>query len=417
MTDLDALVRRHDDFRAMGLSLNIERGQPADANFDLATPMLTAVGPDEVVTDSGTDVRNYPGGILGLPEARELFAEQLRVAPTQMLVGNASSLELMGAVLSRALLNGVRGGERGWVHDAPPKLVVTVPGYDRHFQLAESLGFELVAVPMTPGGPDVDALEALAADDPSVRGLYFVPTYSNPTGDTLSVANAERLVAMPTAAPDFTVFADDAYAVHHLVEPPPERPRLLELAAAAGRPDRVLLFGSTSKVTFAGGGLCFMAANEENLAFWAKRLSAQSIGPNKVEQWRHVRFLRQFPGGLAGLMREHARILKPKFDAVQTVLDERLGNRGLASWTRPAGGYFVCLRTARPVAARTVELAREAGVALTPPGATHPGGVDPENRTLRLAPTRPPLEDVRTAMEVVANAVALASAEHEARES
>ena len=414
MTDLDALRRRHDDYRAEGLSLNIERGQPADANFDLALPMLTAVGPDEIVTDSGTDVRNYPGGVLGLPEARETFAGQLRVKPSQMLVGNASSLELMGAVLSRALLNGVRGSERGWVHDAPPRLVVTVPGYDRHFQLAESLGFELVSVPMTPGGPDIDALEALVADDASIKGLYFVPTYSNPTGDTLSIDNARRLMRLRAAAPDFTVFADDAYAVHHLVEPAPELPRLLELATEAGAPDRVLLFGSTSKVTFAGGGLCFMAANEDNLGFWAKRLSAQSIGPNKVEQWRHVRFLREFPDGLEGLMREHAKILKPKFDAVQAVLDERLGNRGLASWTRPAGGYFVCLETARPVAARVVELAKAAGVALTPPGATHPGGHDPANRTLRLAPTRPPLEDVRRAMEVVAACVELASAEHDA---
>ena len=413
MTDLDDLRRRHDDFRAMGLSLNIERGQPADANFDLSNPMLGAVGADDVVTDAGTDVRNYPGGVLGLPEARELFAEQLRVRPEQMLVGNASSLELMGTILSRALLNGVRDSERGWVHDGA-KLIVTVPGYDRHFQLAESLGFELVGVPMTPGGPDVDAVEALVARDASIKGLYFVPTYSNPTGDCLSTANAERLMRMATAAPDFTVFADDAYAVHHLDGPPTDFPRLLELASDAGNPDRVLLFGSTSKVTFAGGGLCFMAANPDNLASWAKRLSAQSIGPNKVEQWRHVRFLRDFPGGLAGLMREHATILSPKFDAVQEVLDERLGNRGLATWTRPTGGYFVSLDTARPVAGRVVALAKEAGVALTPPGATHPGGTDPEDRTLRLAPTRPPLGDVRLAMEVVANCIELASAEHDA---
>lgn len=414
MIELDALRERHDAFRRMGLSLNMERGQPADANLDLSAAMLNAVGPDDVVTDAGVDVRNYPGGVLGLKEARELFAGQLRVDPAQMLVGNASSLELMGTVLSRALLNGVRGSERGWVHDAP-KLIVTVPGYDRHFGLAESLGFELVAVATTPGGPDVDAVERLARDDASVKGLYFVPTYSNPTGDSLSSANAERLVRMETAAADFTVFADDAYAVHHLDGPPADFPRLLELAEAAGNPDRVLLFGSTSKVTFASGGLAFMAASVDNLGFWARRLSAQSIGPNKVEQWRHVRFLRAFPGGLEGLMREHAKILKPKFDAVRDVLDERLGNRGLASWTRPTGGYFVSLDTALPVADRVVALAGEVGVALTPPGATRPGGTDPGNRTLRLAPTRPPLEDVRRAMEVVAHCIELASAEHDAR--
>lgn len=413
---IDRLRQRHDAFRKLGLALNMERGQPADANFDLSVPMLTAVGPDEVVTDSGVDVRNYPGGILGLKEARELFSALLRVEFNELLVGNSSSLELMSIVLSRALLAGGRGSERGWIHDRP-KLIVTVPGYDRHFLLAKSLGFELVTVPITPGGPDMDAVEKLAASDASIKGIYFVPTYSNPTGDSLSMKNAVRLVRMPTAAADFTVFADDAYAVHHLGPPPSSMPQLVALAAEAGHPDRVILFGSTSKVTFASGGLCFMATSVDNLAFWAKRLSTQSIGPNKVEQWRHVRFLREFPGGLAGLMREHAKILKPKFDAVQTVLDERLGNRGFASWTRPTGGYFVSLDTARPVADRVVALAKEAGVALTPPGATHPGGVDPENRTLRLAPTRPPLEDVQQAMEVVACCIELASAEHDAAAS
>ena len=410
MTDYEALVKQHQEYKAQNLSLNMERGQPADANFNLSLPILGAVTDANYTTDQGVDIRNYPGGILGLAEAREIFCHQLNVGPDEIIVGNNSSLEIMGTFLSRALIRGVRNSDTGWIHQSP-KLIVTTPGYDRHFLLAEELGYELLPVKMTGNGPDMDAIEAAVKNDPSVKGIYFVPTYSNPTGDTISKAYAERLINVAAAAKDFTIFADDAYAVHHLDDNPTPAPNLLKIAKNSGQQDRVILFGSTSKVTFASGGLGLIGMGIDNIKFWSKALSSQSIGPNKAEQWRHVLFMREYKNGLTGLMQDHAKILKPKFDKVQEVLNNELGNLNLATWTDPRGGYFVSLDTAKPVAARVVELAKEAGLSLTPTGATFPGGEDPDNRNIRLAPTRPPLEEVELAMQIVACCIKLADAE------
>jgi len=396
MTDFDALLQQHQEYKTRNLALNMERGQPSDDNFNLS--------------DNGIDIRNYPGGALGLMEARELFCEQLNVAPDEIIIGNNSSLEMMGFFFSRALLKGVNGSSRGWIHDSP-KLIVTEPGYDRHFLLARELGFELLTVKMTGTGPDMDAVEKLVANDASVKGIYFVPTYSNPTGETISKACAERLINVPTAADDFTIFADDAYSVHHLHDNSPPAPNLLKIAKDSGKPNRVILFGSTSKVTFASGGVGMAGMSKDNLAYWSKAISVQTIGPNKAEQWRHVLFLRQYPGGLEGLMQAHAKILKPKFDKVQEVLNRELGNHNLATWTDPRGGYFVSLDTVQPIASRVIELAKEAGLALTPTGATFASGTDPDNRNIRLAPTRPPLDEVELAMEIVACCIKLATAE------
>ncbi len=410
MTDYDALLQQHQAFKAQNLNLNMERGQPADANFDLSLPILSAVHEGNYITDNGIDIRNYPGGVLGLAEARELFCEQLNVGADELIMGNNSSLELMSRFLTWALLRGVKNSDGGWYNDSP-KLIVAVPGYDRHFLLARELGFELLTVDMTINGPDMDAVEKLVANDASVKGIYFVPTYSNPTGDTISQKYAERLVNIKAAAADFTIFADDAYSVHHLDDSPPTAPNLLQIGKDSGNQDRVILFGSTSKVTFASGGLGLAGMSVDNIKYWSKALSAQTIGPNKAEQWRHVLFLRDYPNGLRGLMQEHAKILKPKFDKVQEILNRELGNLNLATWTDPRGGYFVSLDTAQPIASRVVELAKEAGLALTPTGATFPDGVDPSDRNIRLAPTRPPVEEVETAMEIVACCIKLAAAE------
>jgi DNA-binding transcriptional MocR family regulator len=397
-------------YRAMKLRLDMQRGQPSDANFALSDDLLTIVGPNDTLTPSGVDIRNYPGGVAGLPEARALFAEFLGTAPERVVVGNNASLALLADVLSWALLRGLKDSRAPWVAQKP-KLIVTVPGYDRHFLLLETLGFEQLSVPMTPDGPDAEAVAALAQDDPTVKGLLFVPTYSNPTGDTTTAAVAARLAGVQAAAEDFTIFADDAYRVHHLADDHDEAPELLAVAEEAGYPDRVIIFGSTSKITLAGAGLGFMASSAANIRYLSPLLSAQSIGPNKVEQYRHVRFLRGYPGGIAGLMRGHARILAPKFAAVQEVLARELGGTGLARWTDPKGGYFVSLNTTKPVASRVVALAKELGVTLTPAGATYPGGCDPHDANIRLAPTRPPVEEVRLAMEVVALCVKVASSE------
>lgn len=411
-TPLSAAQATYDELAALGLKLNLQRGQPSDADFDLSDGLLTAITPGDTTMD-GIDLRNYPGGVAGLPSARAMFGRYLGLDAANIVVWNNSSLELQALVLSFALLHGVRSSRGGWVHERP-KIVVTVPGYDRHFLLLTTLGFELISVGMEADGPDVAAIEAAAAD-PSVRGVLFVPTYSNPGGETISAEKALRLAGLDAAAADFTIFADDAYRAHHLGTPD-ATVNLVELCAQAGHPDRAFVFGSTSKITYASGGLGFVGSSVANIAWLSRLLSAQSIGPNKVEQARHVRFIESYPGGMDGLMRAHAALIAPKFAAVDEVLSAELGRDGtFATWTTPRGGYFSSLFTTEPVAARVVELATAAGVSLTPAGATYPGGVDPYNRNIRLAPTRPPVEEVRTAMRVAAACVRLATEEYRAR--
>lgn len=414
MNNLETAQKQYDEYKKMGLALSMQRGQPSDADFDLSNPMLTIVNEDTLVTPSGIAIRNYPGGVAGLPEARELFATVLDVQPEEMVVGNNSSLLLMSNIFMWGMMRGLKHSDRPWVQQKP-KMIVTVPGYDRHFRLLDTLGFEILPVQMTPDGPDMDAVEALAASDPSVKGLTFVPTYSNPTGDTLSETAVQRLASMPTAAADFTIFADDAYRVHHLTDNPVQPPNLLRACEAAGHPERAIIFGSTSKMTFAGAGIGFFASSVDNIAYITGLMGAQFIGPNKIEQYRHVRFLQTYPGGIPGLMRAHANNLRPKFEAVYEVLTRELGESGLAQWTKPEGGYFISLDTKYPVADRVVTLAKEAGVGLTPAGATYPFGQDPHNTNIRLSPSRPPAAEVAQAMEVVAACIKLASAEYENR--
>ncbi|MCP4357253.1 MAG: aminotransferase class I/II-fold pyridoxal phosphate-dependent enzyme [Chloroflexi bacterium] len=409
MTELETIQAHYESYKSMGLTLNMQRGQPSDADFDLANKMLTIVNEDTLITPSGLEIRNYPGGVTGLPEARSLFATVLDVRPEEIVVGNNASLELMSKILMWALLRGLKDSDNPWVGQQP-KMIVTVPGYDRHFRLLDELGIGMVSVEMTPEGPDMDAVEELAKSDPAVKGLFFVPTYSNPTGDTVSAETVRRLAAMETAASDFTILADDAYHVHHLTADPNTPLNLLRACEKAGHPHRVYIFGSTSKMTFAGSGIGYFASNTANVKYITNLMSAQTIGPNKIEQYRHVRFLQTYPGGIPGLMRDHARLLKPKFDAVQKVLARELGGTGLAAWTSPKGGYFVSLDTTRPVADRVVTLAKEAGVALTPAGATYPHKKDPHNSNIRLSPSRPPVAEVEQAMEVVAVCIKLASA-------
>jgi len=411
MIELSTLTERYEVFRKQGLKLDMTRGQPSDENFDLSNSMMTIVDENDVVTPSGVAVRNYGGGINGLAEVRELCASILRVRPEETLVGNNASLELMSHVLTWALLRGLKDSPKPW-SKGHPKMIVTVPGYDRHFHLLDTLGYEMVPVGIDENGPDMDAVEQQAMSDPDIKGIYFVPTYSNPTGGTISDENVKRLASLNAAASDFTIFADDAYTIHHLTDQPSVPLNFLEACKATGNPDRVYIFGSTSKVTLAGAGLGFMATSEANLAYIGKLLSAQTIGPNKIEQYRHVKFLNQYEGGLFGLMCDHANILKPKFDAVQRVLSEELGDQDLATWADPKGGYFINLDTKHPVADRVVALAKDVGVALTPAGATYPFGKDPNNSNIRIAPTRPPLAEVEEAMKVLALCIQLASAEY-----
>ncbi|GAA1988939.1 aminotransferase class I/II-fold pyridoxal phosphate-dependent enzyme [Isoptericola halotolerans] len=407
---LPALREQYAALQARGLSLDLTRGKPSAEQLDLSEPMLSLPGEGNHTSASGTDVRNY-GGLAGLPELREIFAELLGVPTDQLLAQDNASLRLMYDCVVQAMLFGAPGGDGPWsASDGPITFICPVPGYDRHFAICEELGIRMVTVPMTPDGPDAEAVAALVAEDPSVKGMWAVPTYANPDGSVVSEAVARRLVSMPTAAPDFRIFWDNAYAVHHLTEHETKTANAIELAAEAGHPDRVLMFASTSKVAFAGAGVSFLASSPANIAWFSQHLSFRSIGPDKVNQLRHALFFGD-AAGVRAHMAKHREILAPKFEAVTSILTERLADTGVATWTDPDGGYFVSVDVVPGTASRVVELAGEAGIKLTPAGATFPYGDDPQNRNIRLAPSMPPLDEVRVAMDGVATCILLAAAE------
>jgi DNA-binding transcriptional MocR family regulator len=397
----------YDDLKQRGLSLDLTRGKPAAAQLDLSEALFSL--PTSATDAHGVDVRNY-GGLEGIRELREIFAELLWVEPEQVVAGGNSSLVMMREVLVDLWLKGAVDGERPWGQEEKVTFVCPVPGYDRHFTLLEWFGIEMVTVPMHDDGPDAEAVARLVADDPSVKGMWVVPTYANPTGAVVSQEVAERLASMPTAAPDFKIFWDNAYAFHHLTEVEAKTADILSLASAAGHPHRPIMFASTSKITFAGAGVAFLAASVENIRWYIGHLGKGAIGPDKVNQLRHA----QFFGSVQGVrdhMARHRELIAPKFAEVERVLTERLGGLGVATWTHPAGGYFVSLDVLDGTATRVVQLAREAGVALTPAGSSFPHLRDPDDRNIRLAPTFPPQQAVSEAMEAVATCVRLAAAE------
>lgn len=393
--------------RARDLRLDLTRGKPSTAQLDLSDALRRL--PDETRDRSGADVRNY-GGLEGLAELREIFAELLNVEPAQVICGGNSSLTMMHDTLVHLLLHGGPGSPRPWGAEERLRFVCPVPGYDRHFSMLANFGIEMLTVPMRQDGPDAAAVAELVRDDPSVKGMWIVPTYANPTGAVCSQEVAAALAGMPTAAADFRIFWDNAYAFHHLTEHEAKSADILSVAAASGNPDRPIVFASTSKITFAGAGVAVMAASAANNAWFLRHLSMGSIGPDKVNHLRHVEFFGS-ASGVRDHMRKHREILAPKFAAVDEALSSALDGLGIAEWTRPTGGYFVNLDVLDGTAARVVALAKEAGIALTPAGASFPLGHDPRDRNIRLAPTFPVLEDVRTAMVGVATCVALAAAE------
>ena len=393
--------------QARGLKLDLTRGKPSSAQLDLSDALLSL--PSTTKDRSGTDVRNY-GGLEGLAELREIFAELLWVEVDQVVCGGNSSLTMMHQVLVDLLLHGGPGSERPWKDEPSIRFVCPVPGYDRHFSMLADFGIEMLTVDMNEDGPDVDAVAALVRDDPSVKGMWIVPTYANPSGAVCSQEVAAALLSMPTAAPDFRVFWDNAYAFHHLTEDEAKSADALSIAAASGHPDRPIMFASTSKITFAGAGVSVLAASAANKAWYLKHLAMASIGPDKINHLRHVEFFGS-PDGVRAHMRKHREIIAPKFDAVDAALTSALEGLDVAQWTRPTGGYFVNLDVLDGTASRVVALAKQAGIALTPAGASYPLGQDPRDRNIRLAPTFPVLAEVETAMAGVATCVALAAAE------
>ncbi len=395
------------DLKDRGLKLDLTRGKPSPAQLDLSDGLLSLPrGPRD---EAGVDVRNY-GGLQGIGELREIFAELLSVGADQLVAGGNSSLVMMREVLSYLWLRGGLTSERPWGREEKVTFICPVPGYDRHFTLLDWFGIDTVTVPMNADGPDADAVAELVANDPSVKGMWVVPTYANPTGAVVSEEVAARLASMPTAAPDFTIFWDNAYALHHLTEVETPSADLLRLAAEAGNPHRAVLFASTSKITYAGAGVAFLAGSTETARWYVTNLGKGAIGPDKVNQLRHAQFFGSAQGVREHMVR-HREVIAPKFAEVDRILTERLGGLDVATWTRPAGGYFVSLDVLDGTASRVVELAGEAGIALTPAGASFPGGNDPRDRNIRLAPTFPELPEVVAAMEAVATCVLLAAAE------
>ncbi|MDR2722790.1 MAG: aminotransferase class I/II-fold pyridoxal phosphate-dependent enzyme [Cellulomonadaceae bacterium] len=409
---LPALQADYAALCARGLALDLTRGKPAADQLALSEPLLSLPGSGIDLDDAGTDVRNYGGGD-GLPGLRRIFAPLYGVPVDQFLALGNASLHVMHDVITFALLHGLPDSPQPWAREETLKFICPVPGYDRHHSICQAYGIDMIPVPMQADGPDAAAIAALVASDPAIKGMWLVPTYSNPSGAVVTDDVAQALVSMPTAAPDFRIFWDNAYAIHHLTDVETPSADALALAAAAGNPDRVLMFASTSKVSFAGSGIAFFASSPANIDWLRARRSVQTIGPDKINHLRHALFFRD-SDGVRTHMRAHAAILAPKFAAVQRILTARLGalrDAGLVTWTNPQGGYFVSLNVMPGTAARVIALAKQAGVALTPAGATWPLGVDPRDENIRLAPSMPPLADVEEAMEAVALCVQLAAAE------
>ncbi|WGX95989.1 aminotransferase class I/II-fold pyridoxal phosphate-dependent enzyme [Nocardioides sp. L-11A] len=397
----------YDELTSRGLALDLTRGKPSADQLDLANELLDL--PSSYRDRAGADVRNY-GGLDGLPEMREIFADLLGVDASAVVAGGNSSLTMMHQVLTSLLLKGGPDSPRPWVQEPVVKFICAVPGYDRHFTMLAELGIDMVTVPMNADGPDVAAVRALVADDPSVKGMWIVPTYANPTGAVCSPEVAAELMAMPTAAPDFRILWDNAYAVHHLTEEETKSADALGLASASGHPNRPIIFASTSKMSYAGAGVAALAASPENRAWYLQRLGFAAIGPDKVNQLRHVEFFKD-ADGVRAHMRKHRTLLAPKFAAVEEALSTRLSGLGIAEWTVPTGGYFVNLDVVDGTASRVVQLAKEAGIVLTPAGSAFPHGEDPYDRNIRLAPSFPVLDEVRAAMAGVALCVELAALE------
>lgn len=407
--------RNYAELQAKRLTLDLTRGKPSPAQLDLSNALLSLPGdgPDAYRDGDGTDTRNY-GGLHGLPELRAIFGELLGIPVPNLIAGNNASLELMHDVVVFSLLHGGVDSPRPWIdelRDGPGvKFLCPAPGYDRHFAITESLGIEMIPVPLREDGPDVDLIEELVAADPAIKGMWCVPVYANPTGTTYSWDTVRRLVQMDTAASDFRLMWDNAYAVHTLTHEFVKQVDVLGLAAAANHANRPLVFASTSKITFAGAGVSFLGGSLGNIAWYLQHAAKQTIGPDKVNQLRHLRFFGD-ADGVRLHMRRHQELLAPKFALVLEILEDRLGDAKIASWTEPKGGYFVSLDVLPGTAKRTVALAKEAGIAVTEAGASFPYRKDPDDKNIRIAPTFPGTSDLRTAIDGLATCALLSATE------
>ncbi len=397
-------------WKAKNLKLNMARGKPSKAQLDIVSDILTTLtDPADCIVD-GIDARNY-GELSGLPCAKAFWAELLGVKPEEVFVGGTASLTLMYDLISKAYSHGLKNSPRPWCKEEKVKFLCPAPGYDRHFRITESFGAELITIPMDENGPDMELVEELVKD-PAVKGIWCVPKYSNPSGIIYSEETVSRLANLKPAAPDFTIMWDNAYCVHEFEgEFVPFRD-IITLCREAGNPDMVYEFASTSKITYPGAGISVMASSEANIRYMVKLLGVQMISYDKVNQLRHVRYLKDKEGTLA-LMKRHAGIMAPKFRKVLEVLDREIAPLGFASWNKPKGGYFVSLDTMPGTAKRALALCKEAGVVMTDAGATYPYGIDPNDANIRIAPSLPPVAELEQAMEVFCLCLKIAAFEKE----
>ena len=402
------LQKEFEDLKAKGLKLNMARGKPGKAQLDLVSDIFNLMqDPADYVSD-GIDVRNY-GELGGLPAAKRLFADILGCKPAQVFVGGNASLQLMYDTIAKAYTHGLLHSEKPWCKEEKVKWLCPAPGYDRHFKVTESFGFELITIPMTDHGPDMDAVEE-AVKDPAVKGIWCVPKYSNPEGVIYSAETIARIANLKPAAPDFTVMWDNAYCIHEFEGEYVEFPDILSICAEAGNPDMVFEFASTSKVTLPGAGVSCFACSEANMAYMEKILTVQVISFDKVNQQRHVLYLKDKAHTLE-LMRKHAAIMGPKFKAVVETLDREIAPLDIATWRRPKGGYFVSVDAMPGTAKRALGLCKEAGVTMTGAGAAFPYGKDPKDSNIRIAPSLPPIEELEQAIAVFCVCLKLAALE------
>ena len=410
-TEYGKVLAEFEGWKARGLTLNMARGKPGKAQLDLVSDIMTVLTDPDDCMDEGVNARNY-GELSGIPSARKLFAEILGCKPSQVFAAGNSSLQLMYDTVSKAYTHGLLHSESPWCRQEGLKWLCPAPGYDRHFKVTESFGFELVTVPMTENGPDMDVVEQLIRD-PKVKGMWNVPKYSNPDGIIYSDETIERIAAMKPAAPDFLLMWDNAYCIHEFDGEFVPFPDILSLCEKYGNADMVFEYASTSKITLPGSGVACFACSEANMAYLTKLLGVQIISFDKMNQLRHVKYLRDKAHTLA-LMKKHAAILKPKFDMVTDTLAREIAPLGIAAWHTPKGGYFVSVNTAPGLAKRTLALCKEAGVVMTDAGATFPYGRDPQDSNIRIAPSLPPVEELEQAMAVFCCCLKLAALEQAA---
>ena len=406
--EYDKVSAEYESWKAKGLKLNMARGKPSKQQLDMVSGLLTALTSAEECVDSGVDARNY-GELKGLESARKLFADILGCKTSQVFAGGNSSLQLMYDTVSKAYTHGLLHSEKPWCKEESVKWLCPAPGYDRHFKVTESFGFELITIPMTENGPDMDIVENLIKD-PSVKGMWNVPKYSNPDGIIYSDETIERIAKMKPAAPDFLLMWDNAYCIHEFDGEFVPFKDILSECEKYGNADMVFEFASTSKVTLPGAGIACFACSEANMAYMKKLISAQTISFDKINQLRHALFLKDRATALVH-MKKHAEFLKPKFDIVLEYLEREIKPLDIGRWHTPKGGYFVSFFTIPGCAKRTNQLAKEAGVVMTAAGATYPYGIDPEDSNLRIAPSYPPVEELKEAMSVFCTCVKLAAAE------